>query len=136
MPRNSKRQLTARSPAADDYLQYLEEHERARADFRRSLKKLNGDFLRSLSTKYTRRTIQKHRWILVCFTDYLCDHTNVDSLEEVTKGMVNSGFRRWYQSKVWDSTQAHELRATLRKYFHFLRENKSLLNEKVRIALK
>lgn len=124
------------SPRVDEYLEHLEEHERVRADLRCSLEKLNGDFLRSLTIKYTRRTVQKYQFILGCFTDYLCDYTEVNALEEVTKGMVNSGFRRWYKSKVWDSTEAHQLRTTLSKYFRFLAENKGLRNEKVLAALK
>jgi hypothetical protein len=133
---NKRRMFIVGPRAVDEYLQDLEKHERARTNFRRSLQKLNGDFIRSLATKYTRRTVQKHRLILGCFTDYLCDYTDVNSLEEVTKGMVNSGFRRWYKSKVWDSTEAHELRSTLSKYFRFLAENKDVRNEKVLAALR
>ena len=132
----NKRPMTLRPRAVDEDLKDLETHEKARADFRRLLQKLKGDFLRSLATKYTRRTVQKHRLILGCFTDYLCDYTDVNSLEEVTKGMVNSGFRCWYKSKVWDSTEAHELRATLNKYFRFLAENKNVRNDKVLAALR
>jgi site-specific recombinase XerD len=132
----NKRPMTVGARAVDEYLEDLEKHARARATFRRSLQKLQGDFLRSLATKYTRRTVQKHQLILECFTDYLCDYTDVNSLEEVTKGMVNSGFRSWYKSKVWDSTEAHELRATLSKYFRFLAENKHVRNDKVLAALR
>jgi hypothetical protein len=128
--------VAVRPGAVDEYLDSLEKHEIARADFRRSLQKLNGDFSRSLASRYTRRTVQKHRLILACFTDYLCDYTDVRSLEQVTKGMVNSGFRRWYKRKLWDSTEAHELRTTLSKYFRFLAENKDLRNDKVLAALK
>ena len=128
--------MTRGPRAVDEYLKDLETHEKARADFRRLLEKLNDDFLGSLATKYTRRTVQKHRLILGCFTDYLCDYTDVNSLEEVTKGMVNSGFRCWYKSKVWDSTEGHELRATLNKYFRFLAENKDIRNDKVLDALR
>ena len=132
----NKRSVAVGPRAVDEYLERLEKHEIARADFRRSLQKLNGDFLRSIATRYTRRTVQKHRFILGCFTDYLCDYTDVNSLDEVTKGMVNSGFRRWYKSKVWDSTEAHELRTSLSKSFRFLAENKDVRNEKVLAALK
>jgi hypothetical protein len=50
--------------------------------------------------------------------------------------MVNSGFRAAYKRKVWDSTEAHELRTTLSKYFRFLAENKHVRNDKVLASLR
>jgi hypothetical protein len=77
----NKRPMTIGARAVDEYPEHLQDHARARANFRRSLQKLKGDFLRSLATKYTRRTVQKHRLILGCFTDYLCDYTDVNPLK-------------------------------------------------------
>jgi hypothetical protein len=37
--------------------------------------------------------------MLQVFCDYLCDETSVTNLEQVTKGMVNSGFRGWYHHR-------------------------------------
>ncbi len=50
--------------------------------------------------------------------------------------MVNSQFRRWYKSKVWDSTGPDELRVALKKVFQFLDQQKGIQNEKVLAALK
>jgi len=76
-----KRPMTVGPRAVDEYLEHLEKHERARTNFRRSLQKLKGDFLRSLATKYTPRTVQKHQFILGCFTDLprSCQYPSVNS---------------------------------------------------------
>jgi transposase len=72
---------------------------------------------------------------LQVFCDYLGDETTVTHLEQVTKGMVNSGFRRWYHQKVWDRTSDSELRTTLRKFFRFL-ATKGIENVRVIEALR
>jgi hypothetical protein len=58
------------------------------------------------------------------------------AIEEITKGMVNSQFRRWYKSKVWGSTEPDELRVALKKFFQFLHQHKGIRNDTVLAALK
>ena len=70
------------------------------------------------------------------FIDFVCDYTDVMAIEEITTGMVNSQFRRWYKSKVWDSTGPDELRVALKKFFEFLDQQKGIRNDKVLAALK
>lgn len=120
----------------EEYFAALASAEKQRAPFRRQFRALRGDFCRSLATRYSKRTVRKHRQILELFLDFICDETRVNNLEQVTKGMVNSGFRRWYHSKVWDSTTDSELHATLRKFFQFLERKKGIHNPRALEALQ
>jgi hypothetical protein len=96
--------------------------------FARQLRRLQDDFCRALARQYSPRTVERHRLRLQVFCDYLGDETAVMRLEQVTKGMVNSGFRRWYHHKVWHQTSDSELRTTLRKFFWFLAQKKGIQN--------
>lgn len=120
----------------DAYFDALAEAEAARAPFRSALETLTAAFEQYLATKYSKRTVQKRVAIITLFSDFLCDYTDVQALEEVTKGMVNSHFRRWYQRKVWDATTPDELRVALTKFFQFLDLHQSIRNAKVLAALK
>ena len=120
----------------DAYLEALQEAEGLRAPFRSRLNGLNTEFRNYLATKYSKRTVAKHTSIVELFIDFVCDYTDVMAIEEITKGMVNSQFRRWYKRKVWDSTGPDELRVALKKFFQFLDQHKGIRNEKVLAALK
>jgi site-specific recombinase XerD len=104
--------------------------------FERQFRRLQGDFCRVLSRQYSPRTVRRHRNILQVFCDYLCDETAVTHLEQITKGMVNSGFRRWYHHKIWDRTSDSELRTTLQKFFRFLAQKKGIENARALAALR
>jgi site-specific recombinase XerD len=104
--------------------------------FERQFRRLRGDFCRALARQYSPRTVRRHRHILQVFCDYLGDETAVTRLEQVTKGMVNCGFRRWYHHKVWDRTSDSELRATLQKFFRFLAQKKGIENARALEALR
>jgi len=60
----------------------------------------------------------------------------VAHLEQITKGMVNSGFRRWYHHKVWDRTSDSELRTALQKFFRLLAQKKGIENARALAALR
>ncbi len=120
----------------DDYLVALKETEEARAPFRQSLEDLNVAFAASLDKKYSRRTVLKHTSIVDLFIIFLSDYTDVERLEDVTRGMVNSHFRRWYRGKVLDRMDADETRVALRKFFQFLDQERDIHNPKVLEALR
>jgi len=119
----------------DVYLAALKEAEEARAPFRRSLDELNAAFAASLEKKYSRRTVLKHTSIVELFSIFLCDYTDVERLEDVTRGLVNSHFRRWYQRKVLDRMDPDETRVALKKFFQFLEQEKGIHNPKALEAL-
>jgi len=120
----------------DGYLAALKEAEDARAPFRRSLDEINAAFAASLEKKYSRRTVLKHTSIVELFIIFLCDYTDVERVEDVTRGMVNSHFRRWYQRKVLDRMDPAEIRVALRKFFVFLDQERDIHNPKVLEALR
>lgn len=120
----------------DEYLEAMQAAEEARAPFRESLEHLNRDFAGFLAQKYSKKTVRKHTNIIELFIHFICGYTDVEAIEDITKGMVNSHFRKWYKRKVWDSAIESDLRVALKKFFQFLATEKGTTNEKVLAALK
>lgn len=120
----------------NEYFQALEAAEAARAPFRQSLEQLNQEFAAHLAEKYVQKTVRKHTMIVELFIDFICGYTDVDRIEDITKGMVNSHFRSWYKRKVWDSATESDLRVALKKFFQFLATEKGIVNQKALDALK
>ncbi|QZZ22704.1 site-specific integrase [Leptothermofonsia sichuanensis E412] len=118
------------------YFQAMAEAEKAREPFRKHLESLNQEFEDHLATKYVPKTVRKHGSIVALFIDFICHYTDVQSIEEITKGMVNSHFRSWYRRKVLDSATESDLRVALRKFFQFLASEKGITNQKALDALK
>ena len=120
----------------DQYIEALQQAEADRAPFRRSLEQLNRDFAKFLAAKYVPKTVRKHTGIVDLFIHFICDYTDVEQIEDITKGMVNSQFRSWYKRKVLDSASESDLRVALRKFFQFLASEKGITHQKVLDALK
>jgi len=120
----------------DEFFKVMKEAEEKREPFRQSLLKLNQEFHQFLLTKYSERTARKHTSIVEFFIDFICRQTDVERIEEITRGMVNTHFKKWWKRKVWDSTSPDEITVALRKFFLFLSEEKKIVNEKVLKALK
>jgi len=104
--------------------------------FRRHLEGLNEAFGVWLATTYTRTTVRKHTGVVGLFIDFLCDYTDLECLEEVTRGMVNSGFRSWVKRTVWGGPDADELRVGLRRFFQYLDTQQGLCVPVALAALK
>ncbi|WP_295389958.1 hypothetical protein [uncultured Thiodictyon sp.] len=96
---------------------------------------LRKDFEARLSEKLSKRTVNKHIVIISCLTDFLCFDCGVRCLDDLTVGMVNSRFRRWYGSKIADATES-EVKTAVRKFFLFLAEEKGFNNEKILISIR
>jgi len=120
----------------DEFFKVMQEAEEKREPFRQFLLGLNQEFHQFLLTKYSERTAQKHTSIVELFIDFICRQTDVESIEEITRGMVNTHFKKWWKRKVWDSTNPDELTVALRKFFLFLSKEKNIVNEKILKALK
>jgi site-specific recombinase XerD len=120
----------------DEFFKLMEEAEEKREPFRQSLLSLNQEFYHFLQDKYSERTARKHASIVELFIDFICRKTDVEKIEEITKGMVNTHFRKWWKRKVWDSTTPDELRVALKKFFQFLVSEKNIINEKAMKALQ
>ncbi len=97
MPQVYTSKVVIQGEQIDAYFEALQEAEGLRAPFRSRLNGLNTEFGNYLATKYSKRTVAKHTSIVELFIDFVCDYTDVLAIEEITKGMVNSQFRRWYK---------------------------------------
>ena len=120
----------------EQYLKIMAEAEKKREPFRQYLLGLNGDFREHLESKLSARTARQHSSIVELFVDFICRQTDVEKIEDITRGMVNTHFKNWWKRKVWDSTTPDQLRVALRKFFVFLAENKGIVNAKVLKALQ
>lgn len=136
MPRVFTGKVVIKGDQLDDYLQALDAAEKAREPFRQYLNALNAEFAEYLAGKYVPKTVRKHTGIVDLFIEFICRHTDVEQMEEITRGMVNSHFRSWYKKKVWDSATDNDLRVALRKFFQFLSTEKGITNQKALDALK
>lgn len=119
-----------------EYLKLMEEAQKQREPFRRQLVELNEEFYEYLLTRFSEKTASKHSTVIDLFIEFICRQTDVEAIEEITRGMVNTHFRQWWKRKVWDSTTPEQLRVALKKFFAFLAAEKGTLNEKVMQALK
>jgi hypothetical protein len=120
----------------DDYLKLMMEAEERRAPFQQQLTRLNDEFYENLLLKVSDRTARKHTGIIGLFIDFICGYTDVESIEEITRGMVNTHFKQWWKRKVWDSTTPDQLTVALRKFFTFLATEKGIVNEKAMKGLQ
>jgi site-specific recombinase XerD len=114
----------------EEYLQALEEAEQAVAPLRRLLKQLNSEFEQALLRTVSAKTAYKHASVIAVFIDFVCGNTDVRRIEEITRGMANSYFRRWYLSKVGDRSES-ELKTAIKYFFQFLDREKGITNEAV-----
>jgi len=112
------------------YLQVLGQVEKDKAPLRKQLERLAHDFAQALTGQYTQQTVRKHTRIMELFIYFVCWDTEVCRMEEITRGIANSAFRRWYRSTVGDSLES-QLKTTLKKFFQFLHREKGLTNEAV-----
>ncbi len=120
----------------EEYFKIMAEAEKRREPFRQHLLDLNREFYESLHSKFSHRTARRHSSIVELFVDFICRQTDVEKIEDITRGMVNTHFKNWWRKKVLDSTTPDELRVALRKFFVFLAEEKGIVNERALKALQ
>jgi hypothetical protein len=93
------------------------------------------EFEASLADTLSARTIRKHIFIIGALVDFLCFDCGVSNFDDLTVGMVNSGFRRWFSSKIGRATEG-EVKTAVRKFFLFLAKEKEFNNEKILRSLQ
>jgi len=118
-----------------DYLQVMEKAEKEKKPFREMLVELNQEFESYLTEQFSVRTARKHSCKIALFIDFLCWNTDVKSIDEITRGIANSHFRKWYMSKIGDCSE-NELKSAIKKFFQFLAEKKDIRNEKVLLSFR
>ena len=111
-------------------IEALGQFERDKAPLRTQLEQYAGDFAHTLAQQYAPKTVRKYTAIIALFVEFVCWQTDVQRLEEITRGMANSAFRQWYQRKVGDRTES-ELKTAVRKFFQFLAQEKGVRNEAI-----
>ncbi len=131
MPRVSTGQVAIPGDQIEAYLAARAEAEEARRPFRRYLEGLCAEFEQHLAARYSPKTARKHAQIVALFVDFLCDYTDVETIEEITRGMATSAFRHWYKRKVLDAATADDLRVALKRFFQFLATEKGIHNPRV-----
>lgn len=120
----------------NEYFNAMKEAEEERAPFRKQLESLNIEFENYLASKFSKKTAKKHSNIIDMFIEFLCGYTDVEKIEEITKGIANTHFRKWYKKKICDSTTIEDLKIALGKFFQFLASEKGIENRKVIDGLK
>ncbi len=120
----------------DEYFKLMEQAEKEREPFRQYLNKLSDEFDDYLSMKYGIKTVRKHSGIISMFIEFICRYTDVQNIEDITRGMVNTHFKKWYKRKVWDSATPDDIRVALKKFFQFLEQEKGIKNMKVLESFK
>ena len=120
----------------EEYFEILKAAEEERAPFRQYLMTLHADFYDHLAELYRERTARKHAGVVEMFIEFIAGYTDVEDITEITRGMVNTHFRKWWKRKVWDSSTPDDLRVALKKFFRFLASEKGIVNEKALKALK
>ncbi len=114
----------------EEYLKLMEEAEKRREPFREHMTMLNEEFHASLTAKFSERTARKHSSVVELFIEFICGNTDVERIEDITRGMVNTNFKQWWKRKVWDSTTPDQITVALKKFFIFLETEKGIVNEK------
>jgi len=97
---------------------------------RNYLEYLKSKFEEYLSRNLSSRTVNKQVAIVGLLIDFLCFDCNLKKMDNITVGMANSYFRKWYLSKVGNATES-ELKTAVKKFFLFLNDEIGVRNEKV-----
>ena len=120
----------------EEFLKALEDAQKAREPFRKQLEELNREFNDYLMRKVSERTANKHSSVVDLFIEFICRYTDVECIEEITRGMVNTNFKQWWKRKVLDSTTPDQITVALRKFFVFLAVEKGIVNDKAMKGLQ
>jgi site-specific recombinase XerD len=99
-------------------------------EFRVYLETLEREFARYLAQHLSERTVRKHCHVIGLFIAFICFDCGVKDIQDITRGMANSYFRKWYMSKVGDVTE-REVSVAVRKFFQFLDTEKGIRNDAV-----
>ena len=126
MPRVFKGKIVIPGDKLEEFFKIIKRAENARAPFRKYLESLSDDFCDYLFKKFKPPTVNKHEWIVQMFVDFICNYTDVEKIEEITRGMVNTEFHQWYNRKVIGSKSRDDLCVSLKKFFAFLAKGQYL----------
>ena len=117
----------------DDYLEMLKKAEEERRPFVEKCDTILDEFYDYLMNEkgLSKKTANSHYFIISMFNEFLARQTDVWDYSEVTKGIANTYFKRWYKRKVWGGPSIERISVSIRKFFLFLKEKKGIHNKKV-----
>ena len=98
--------------------------------FKNEMESLQNEFEAYLSTMFSARTVRKHAHVIGLFIDFVCVDLAIQHIQDITKEIAGSDFRRWYKRKVGNLTE-QEVKASITKFFKFLASEKKIVNEAV-----
>src|SRR5438477_411031 len=128
MPKKFNASVAVYGDEIKEYFKQIEQAEKAREPFRQHLLKLNEKFYFYLLNAFSQTTALQHTSVIDMFIEFLCSYIDVQSLQEVTKGIANSYFRRWYKKKVLARATDKELNIAVKKFFIYLNEYEGIVN--------
>jgi len=109
-----------------EFFAFLAEVEKKKEPMRNQLTDYNKEFHDYLVCNYSERTARKHSMIIDMLIEFLCGDTDVVQISEITKGLVNTNFQRWYKRKVCSSNTATDVKVAVSKFFNFLSSEKQV----------
>lgn len=118
-----------RTFTAEEFQKRIEdgiEMEKKQEQFKDWLENMNNEFSDYLTKKYTKRTANKHSFIIDCFIDFITYDMELMSIQEITKGIANSYFQKWFASKIRANTK-EEVKVAIKKFFDFLATEKNIV---------
>ena len=95
-------------------------------EFEGFLLELNKEYEEFLSIKLTQKTVRKHIQISDLFINFLCFDNGISNFNEITVGIANSYFRKWFRSKIDPSFGETELKGSIKKFIQFLHVDKRI----------
>lgn len=108
---------------------------REKKEFREELEFLQSEFEQYLAEHFSPRTVRKHGHVIGLFIDFVCFDCGLQDIQDITRGIANSYFRKWYMSKIGEEPE-RELKVAVRKFFQFLDTEKGITNEAVLKSFK
>ena len=71
--------------------------------FNQSIEKLKEEFIKHLSEILSDDTVRTYKAVMELFIFFLENKTEVSGFEDITRGMVNSGFPKFWKRTTIDS---------------------------------
>ncbi len=115
----------------EEFQKHLDEGieiEKKQEPFKNWLVNMNNEFKDFIAQKYTKRTANKHSFIIECFIDFITYNMQLMDIQQITKGIANSYFQQWFASKIGANTK-EEVKVAINKFIDFLAIEKNIVIE-------
>jgi hypothetical protein len=110
----------------EKHLEKLKEIEIKQKPFKDWLIEMNSEFIDFITNKYTKRTANKHGFIIECFIDFITYDLKIMDIQEITKGVTNTYFQQWFTQKIGMNTK-EEVKVAINKFIDYLAIEKGIV---------